>query len=74
MKKTILTLLIISAFGCSLFITDCFSQSNWILQSPLPTRNSLKEIIFLNQNTGYACALNGIIIKTTNGGINWITL
>lgn len=45
---------------------------NWITQN-IPTTEELKSIIFLNGNTGFAAGGNyGIILKTTNGGMNWL--
>jgi len=28
-------------------------------------------VFFLNDNTGYACGVNGIVLKTTDAGLNW---
>jgi photosystem II stability/assembly factor-like uncharacterized protein len=33
-----------------------------------------RSIYFVNDNTGYCCAGGGIILKTSNAGINWISL
>ncbi|HEY5124714.1 MAG TPA: YCF48-related protein [Ignavibacteria bacterium] len=71
-KALILTILLIINF--LLFTDNGFSQSNWIFQSPLPTGNSLMDLKFLNYNTGYACGMLATAIKTTNGGISWISL
>jgi hypothetical protein len=35
--------------------------------------NSLYTIYFNNVNTGYTAGEGGVILKTTNGGINWIS-
>ncbi len=78
MKKIILTLLIISSFGCSLFISESFSQSSWIFQSYADSAY-LPSLRFLNENTGYILGYksgsgqHGFFYNTTNGGINWIT-
>lgn len=33
-----------------------------------------RDIDFLNDNTGYICGEGGSILKTTNAGVNWITI
>lgn len=33
-----------------------------------------RDIDFLNDNTGYICGEGGSIIKTTNSGVNWISI
>jgi photosystem II stability/assembly factor-like uncharacterized protein len=50
------------------------AQSTWFWQQPLPQGNSLKDVKFLNQQTGYAVGDVGTIVKSTNGGSNWFTL
>ncbi|RPI16580.1 MAG: T9SS C-terminal target domain-containing protein [Ignavibacteriae bacterium] len=41
---------------------------NWILQTG-SGNSSLKDVCFLNENTGFACS--NILIFTTNSGVNW---
>jgi photosystem II stability/assembly factor-like uncharacterized protein len=36
--------------------------------------NNFKSLSFINEQTGYVCGSNGIILKTTNGGNNWTQL
>lgn len=43
----------------------------WISQS-IPYDNGLNDIKFFNENTGITVGYNGKILKTTNGGDNWI--
>jgi len=53
-----------------------YSQTGWQVQNT-PVGSYFNTIFFLNENTGWAATvgvMNGIIIKTTNRGINWITL
>ncbi len=50
-----------------------YSQSGWVWQNPLPASMPIcKSVFFLNQNTGW---LGGYrtVLKTTNGGNNWVT-
>ncbi|MCB0729077.1 MAG: hypothetical protein KDD00_16540, partial [Ignavibacteriae bacterium] len=53
-------------------LTPAHSQSTWFWQQPLPTGNFLYAVDFLNENTGYAVGTVGTIMKTTNGGGNWV--
>ena len=34
--------------------------------------SSLLDVEFINRTTGWACGDGGVIVKTTNGGINWL--
>ena len=62
-----------------LFFTILFLQiginilnAQWVQQVTGATAD-LGGISFLNENTGYVCG-SGTILKTTNGGINWINV
>jgi photosystem II stability/assembly factor-like uncharacterized protein len=35
------------------------------------TKSDLNSVFFTDNNTGFACGNNGVIIKTTNAGLNW---
>ena len=62
-------------FLLSLLISNtCFSQSGWFWQNPLPQGNELYSVKLIDANTAYACGYSGVIIKTTNQGLNWNTL
>lgn len=52
---------------------SCLSQNGWMLQIS-GTNDSLRSVKFLNSLTGWTSGTNGIILKTTNGGINWQTV
>ncbi len=62
-KKIIFTILFASAF----------SNAQWVVQ-PSGTTNTLLNLFFVDSNTGYACGIYGITLKTTNDGINWSAL
>src|SRR5438552_14532981 len=69
MKKLIFKTILVSG----LFILlngSVFSQTGWY-QQVSNTNNTLYSVQFLDNNTGYACGNSGIILKTTNGGVNW---
>ncbi|MGB3019444.1 MAG: T9SS type A sorting domain-containing protein [Ignavibacteria bacterium] len=61
--KNILTALIL------FFCTEADAQ--WFTQQS-GTTSPLYDIEFINDKTGWCCGEEGYIIKTTNGGINWI--
>ncbi len=61
--KNILTALIL--FFCA------ESGAQWFTQQS-GTTSPLYDIEFINDKTGWCCGEGGYIIKTTNGGINWI--
>lgn len=54
------------------FIAQASASAQWILQTS-GTVETIRDIEFINQNTGFFCG-DGIIGKTTNGGVNWILL
>ena len=64
MRKILVTLIIL--ISCS----KIFAQDGWI---PYYTsiNTSFKDIEFANNNTGWAVGTNGVIMKTTTGGLNW---
>lgn len=51
----------------------CYSQGGWVQQST-GTSLSLRAISFLDLNYGFAMGQNGRMLKTTNGGANWVIL
>ncbi len=63
MKNLLLIILLIQ-------ISNLTSQAQWYTQQS-GTTDPLYDIEFINKNTGW-CSGEGIILKTTNGGINWI--
>ncbi len=54
-----------------LISSQCFSQ--WIIQSSGTTR-FLGGMYFIDANTGYITGDSSMVLKTTNGGTNWIML
>ena len=55
-----------------LFIVCSSAFSDWELTAS-GTSDDLLDILFVNSNVGYACGMNGTLVKTTNSGQNWIT-
>ncbi|NOS83754.1 MAG: T9SS type A sorting domain-containing protein [Ignavibacteria bacterium] len=53
---------------------NAYSQQGWVWQNPLPQGNTLSSIQCINVNVAYAAGYYGTVLKTTNSGINWISL
>lgn len=67
MKKLILIVLFFLLFQ----ITKVYTQPNWFWQNPLPQGNTLHSVKFINTFTGIAVGESGIILRTTNKGLDW---
>jgi photosystem II stability/assembly factor-like uncharacterized protein len=65
MKKFLLIMFLLSS-------KILFSQNGWFWQNPKPVANILTDIEFITAEIGYAAGQSGAIIKTTDGGENWI--
>ncbi|KXK52409.1 MAG: Two component regulator propeller domain-containing protein [Chlorobi bacterium OLB5] len=50
-----------------------YSQSSWHVQES-NTLIDLYGVSFINENTGIIVGTNNVVLKTYNGGINWIKL
>ena len=66
MEKIILIVITISVMT-----SCCYSQ--WIAQNS-GTNQNLYDIEFINDKTGWAVGDAGVVIKTTNGGTNWLNV
>jgi len=49
-----------------------YANAQWFWQNPLPQGNTLYSVCFIDTNIGFAVGWEGTIIKTTNGGNNWM--
>lgn len=62
-------------FSCTIFaflifnFSFCFGQWQW--QNPLPQGNTLNDVFFIDQHTGWAVGDAGTIMKSTNGGLTF---
>ncbi len=65
--KTLLT------FVTLLFLVapEELSAQTWSQQAS-SNRNALLDVYFVNQDTGYVSGYNGTILKTVNGGTDWV--
>ncbi len=52
------------------FQSELMPQSFWLKQ-PSPTTKNLKNVFFINSNTGWISGDSGFIARTTNSGENW---
>ncbi|MBX7046217.1 MAG: T9SS type A sorting domain-containing protein [Ignavibacteria bacterium] len=52
------------------YAANIFGQSGWVIKNPEAPGNGLK-VYFINDQTGWMCGYQGIILKTTNSGGNW---
>lgn len=66
MKKIILTILLIH-------FSILIAYSQWVQQNS-GTNQNLYDIEFINEKTGWAVGDAGVVIKTTNGGTNWLNV
>jgi len=53
---------------------NSFSQTGWYWQNPLPQSNDLLSVSFLNVTSGFATGKYGTMLKTTDGGDNWLII
>ena len=65
MKKILLVLIVLLSSTYNIY-----SAPGWFSQNS-GTSETLNDVFFINSLTGWAVGDTGIIIKTTNGGINW---
>jgi len=65
MKK--LSILLITLFALNTV------NAQWV-QLSSGTSNNLHSVFFIDSNTGFVVGDNGTILKTTNGGANWVTI
>ncbi|MBK9098055.1 MAG: T9SS type A sorting domain-containing protein [bacterium] len=52
------------------FIPVVAASAQWYQQNSGTTFH-LQSVFFIDENTGWACGNEGVILKTTNGGENW---
>jgi len=64
MKKIVIILLFYHFFSTTV-------NSQWV-QQVSGTTDQLLRVKFINRYTGWTCGYNGRMLKTTNGGVNWV--
>jgi photosystem II stability/assembly factor-like uncharacterized protein len=71
MKKNLVQFIL--GIGLPVFLaypTNAQSQGTWVQQNSKVTKN-LRNVYFVDSLVGWACGDSDIIIKTTDGGLNW---
>ena len=48
-------------------------QSQWVLQSPIPTGYHLNGVGLTSPNHIFICGINRTLMESTNGGVSWIS-
>src|SRR5690606_41275213 len=54
-------------------LTFSSAHAQWFWQNPLPQGNNLNDVVYLNSNVVYSVGFFGIILKSNDGGYNWVT-
>lgn len=70
--KRLFLLIFLSLFPVFIF-SVANAQTDFVWQNPKPQGNILYSTKFVNANIGWAAGDNGTIMKTTDGGKNWVT-
>lgn len=52
------------------FVSSAFSEPAW--QEVYSGSRALYDVFFINENTGWVSGSDSVILKTTNGGLNWL--
>jgi len=54
---------------------SAFGQANWTFQNPLPQSNGLHTVQVINDQIAYlGSSWTGMLLKTSNGGLDWSIL
>lgn len=72
--KHLRTLLILLTLRSLLSPSLCYSQGSWTLCKAPPFGNRVDDIFMVSAQVGYAVSGDGQIVKTTDGGKNWLLL
>jgi photosystem II stability/assembly factor-like uncharacterized protein len=57
-----------------LVTVNSFAQNGWSITAAPAFRSRVDDVFMVNTKTGYAVSGDGRIVKTTNGGNNWLEL
>lgn len=69
--KNVIFFLIVLLFTFRFLCSNCFSQTGWVNQ-PLPINANSYDMKFFDANTGIISLETPALLRTTNGGQNWI--
>jgi photosystem II stability/assembly factor-like uncharacterized protein len=62
------------AFSFLFLSFSCYSQTGWKICNSPAFGNRVDDLFMLNTQVGYAVSGDGRIVKTTDGGENWVQL
>ena len=62
---------LVFAVGSGGLIVNTINGDNWQVQTS-PVNEFLFGVYFLDENLGWICGDNGVILKTINGGLTWL--
>jgi hypothetical protein len=71
--QTLFFFLVVTQICFAQPVSQSVSQGGWYWQNPLPTGQTLKDVHVFDENTKIAVGKAGTIIKTTDGGISWVS-
>jgi len=71
MKKLLLLIILIIAFGCKENSTSPINTYSWKLSSMLPKGGTYLDIFFINANKGWITGQNTEIFHSQNAGVSW---
>lgn len=54
-----------------LFVVSNYASSEWVLQNPAVTGNTLLDVFFVTRSCGWACGRFGTIIHSHDSGATW---
>ena len=66
MKKVLPVILVFFAT-----VSFVYSQGTWA-RITSPVQENLRKICFVDSLYGWAAGDSGVILRTTNGGLNWV--
>ncbi|MBE2256888.1 MAG: T9SS type A sorting domain-containing protein [Ignavibacteria bacterium] len=55
-------------------IAELSAQTEWTVQNPITSSENLNCVSFIDLNTGFISGSNFTLLKTTNGGNNWLEM
>src|SRR5687767_11668826 len=73
-RKQLVTLgvILLTTLQLSAQVNPPMGSSPWTFANPQPVGYSLFDMSFINSNVGLAVGASGGILRTTDGGRNWV--
>lgn len=64
--------ILVPAIAIGYLSTGPTSDKSWFWQNPVVQGNDLRAASWIDNNTGWTVGVSGVVLKTTDGGTNWI--